>query len=81
MLGAWMEEIIIVKCEAFSLPKLHDMKTYRTVEVKLHILYTSILDGSEWLPSCSKSLYPRKICPQYSLDRRVGGPHSCFEMW
>jgi hypothetical protein len=39
MLGAWMEGIIIVKREAFSLPKLHAMKTYRIVEVKLHIYY------------------------------------------
>jgi hypothetical protein len=41
------------------------------MKVQLHAFLTSALDGGEWSGSC-----PDRFTPEYSLDRKLGGPKS-----
>jgi hypothetical protein len=44
--------------------------------MQLHTVFTSALDGVEWIASCPSSFLPRIKSPQYALDRKLGGPQS-----
>jgi len=46
------------------------------VEVYLHAILISALDGGEWSASHPVPLYPLGKSPRYSRDRRLGGPQS-----
>jgi hypothetical protein len=50
------------------------MKAYMGVDVKTHILLTSVLAGSEWPSSCLSYFIP--WCP---FDKRLGGNQNQFE--
>ena len=52
------------------------MKAHRGVEVQLHSIFTSALEGENWvalLPSC---FTPKGNSSKYTLDRRLYGHHS-----
>jgi hypothetical protein len=54
------------------------MKTYGGVDVYIHVFLTSALIRGEWSASrCGRSYYLGKN-PQYTLNRRLGGPQSRF---
>jgi hypothetical protein len=52
------------------------MKTYGEVEVWLHALLTSALDGGEWSTSRPSCFTPKERAPQYPFDWRLSGPQS-----
>jgi hypothetical protein len=53
--------------------KHHDMKTYKRMEVLLHIL--NVITGWRWVFSFTLwPLYTRGTRPPYKLFRRLGGP-------
>ena len=54
-----------------STPRRH----IRGVEVWLHSIVTSAVDGGEWFTSRFVRFTPGKE-PRYSLNRRLGGPKS-----
>jgi hypothetical protein len=52
-----------VMLRTLCLTKHHSMKTYWGVEVYLHALLTSALDGGEWSASCPGRFTPRERVP------------------
>jgi hypothetical protein len=54
------------------------MKTYRGVEVSLHVFLILALDGGEWSASRPGRFIPEKN-HRYQLGRRLGGPQSRFD--
>jgi hypothetical protein len=57
----------------WSCPFVHAMKANGRVEVELHSL-TSALHIGDWAASRRGPLYPQRKTPQYSWNRRRGGP-------
>jgi hypothetical protein len=53
--------------------KHYAMKTYREVDVLIHIFLTSALLGGEWLVSLPGRFTPGEKTP-YPLDKGLGGP-------
>jgi hypothetical protein len=54
----------------------HAKKAYWEVEVQLHLILTSALDGGEWSASRPRQLYLQGKSLWYTLDRRLDGPQS-----
>jgi len=52
------------------------MKAYWGMEVQLHALLISALDGGEWSASRPDHFTHREKAPGIPLDRRLGGPQS-----
>jgi len=55
------------------------MKTYRRVEVKLHVFLILAPDGSGWSGLCSGCFTPKKKNQQYPLDRMLSAHQSQSE--
>jgi hypothetical protein len=53
------------------LTKHFTVKTYRGVDVQIHVFLTSAAVGGEW--SASR---PGRVIPAYPLDTSLGGPRS-----
>jgi hypothetical protein len=55
------------------------MKTYAGVEVQLHVLLTSALDGGQWSTSRPGCFTPGERSPDVRLDMRLGGPQGRYD--
>jgi len=51
----------------------HAMNVYGTVEVQLHVFWTSALNGDEWSVSRPDRFTLENISPRNSMDRRLSG--------
>jgi hypothetical protein len=52
----------------------HAMKTYRVVELWIHVFLIMTLDGDEWSVSSPGRFNPGGQSPRYSLDKGWVGP-------
>jgi len=52
------------------------MKAHRIVEVQFHSLFTSALEGDNWVALLPSRFIPRGNSSKYTLDRKIYGHHS-----